>query len=108
MTRREAVMWLTNMKNDIGTGCKNLQHYEQTIDEIIDLIDDSVKTQWTPISKGMPKTDGSYLVSGQWGSGKFAVGECEYSVPAGYFDTAWNFDVQAWKPLPEPYKGELR
>ena len=24
----------------------------------------------------------------------------------GYFDAVWNFDVIAWMPLPEPYKGE--
>lgn len=105
MTRREAVMWLKNIKDDIGhREHESLWHYEQAIDEIIDLIDGSVKTQWVPISEGLPKTDGSYLVSGQWGSGKVAVGECEYSVHDGYFDTAWNFDVQAWKPLPEPYR----
>ena len=59
--------------------------------------------EWRPVKK-LPKKDGSYLVSGRWGSGKEMVGECEYKVHDGYFSTAWNFDVLAWKPLPEPYR----
>ena len=60
---------------------------------------------WIPVTKRLPKEDGSYLVSGKWGSGKESVGDCEFSVEDGYFQTAWNFDVLAWMPLPEPYKG---
>ena len=60
---------------------------------------------WIPCSERLPKEDGSYLVSGKWGSGKKSVGDCEFSVEDGYFQTAWNFDVLAWMPLPEPYKG---
>lgn len=60
---------------------------------------------WIPVTERLPKEDGSYLVSGKWGSGKKSVGDCEFSVEDGYFQTAWNFDVLAWMPLPEPYKG---
>ena len=60
---------------------------------------------WIPVTERLPKEDGSYLVSGKWGSGKESVGDCEFSVEDGYFQTAWNFDVLAWMPLPEPYKG---
>ena len=60
---------------------------------------------WIPVTERLPKKDGSYLVSGKWGSGKESVGDCEFSVEDGYFQTAWNFDVLAWMPLPEPYKG---
>ena len=61
---------------------------------------------WIPVTERLPKEDGSYLVSGKWGSGKESVGECEFSVEDGYFQTAWNFDVLAWMPLPETYKEE--
>lgn len=61
--------------------------------------------KWIPCSERLPKEDGSYLVSGKWESGKESVGDCEFSVEDGYFQTAWNFDVLAWMPLPEPYKG---
>jgi len=60
---------------------------------------------WIPVTERLPKEDGNYLVSGKWGSGKESVGDCEFSVEDGYFQTAWNFDVLAWRELPEPYKG---
>ena len=60
---------------------------------------------WIPVTERLPKEDGNYLVSGKWGSGKKSVGDCEFSVEDGYFQTAWNFDVLAWMPLPEPFKG---
>ena len=62
--------------------------------------------RWIPCSERMPEVDGNYLISGVWGSGKEAVGDCDFSVNDGYFRTAWNFDVLAWMSLPEPYKGE--
>ena len=61
-------------------------------------------SEWIPCSERLPEEGGNYLVSGVWGSGKEAVGECDFSVNDGYFRTAWNFDVIAWMPLPEPYK----
>jgi hypothetical protein len=62
--------------------------------------------RWIPCSERMPKEDGNYLISGVWGSGKEAVGDCDFSVNDGYFRTAWNFDVLAWMPLPSPWEGE--
>ena len=60
---------------------------------------------WIPCSERMPKESGIYLVSGVWESGKVAVDTCEYIVGDGYFSAVWTFDVKAWKPLPEPWKG---
>ena len=62
--------------------------------------------RWIPCSERLPETSGTYLVSGMWASGRVAVGDCEYSIYDGYFDTSWNFDVLAWMPLPEPWEGE--
>ena len=62
--------------------------------------------QWIPCSERLPEKSGEYLVSGKWGDDKVSVGHCEYLVEDGYFSTAWNFDVLAWMPLPEPWKGE--
>ena len=76
---------------------------------IMDAFDEYVESNephWIPVTEQLPKEDGSYLVSGKWGSGKESVGDCEFSVEDGYFQTAWNFDVLAWMPLPEPYKGD--
>ena len=78
-----------------------LQEFEErAIDTVLNAI-----PEWIPVTERLPKEDGSYLVSGKWGSGKESVGDCEFSVEDGYFQTAWNFDVLAWMPLPEPYKG---
>lgn len=72
---------------------------------IVELVQNQPKVgQWIPCSKRLPKEDGNYLISGVWGSGKEAVGDCDFSVNDGYFRTAWNFDVLAWMPLPKPYK----
>lgn len=46
-----------------------------------------------------PKKDGVYWVHGVWGSGKHAEGDCEYKVNDGYFRTAWNFSVTAWRVM---------
>ena len=75
---------------------------------IMDAFDEYVESNephWIPVTERLPKEDGSYWVSGKWGSGKESVGDCEFSVEDGYFQTAWNFDVLAWMPLPEPFKG---
>lgn len=62
--------------------------------------------QWIPCSERLPEESDTYIVSGQWSSGRASVGECYYSTEDRYFDAAWNFDVKAWMPLPEPWKGE--
>ena len=78
----------------------------EQIQEAMDMGAEALKMQcWIPCSERLPEETGSYLISGVWGSGKFAVGDCDFSVNDGYFRTAWNFDVLAWMPLPEPYKG---
>lgn len=78
-------------------------------DDIVDALEYAPTIQpephWIPVTEQLPKENGSYLVSGKWGSGKESVGDCEFSVEDGYFQTAWNFDVLAWCELPEPYKG---
>lgn len=40
MTRKEAIKWLSNLKMDIGkTQHQELWHYEQAIDEIIEILE---------------------------------------------------------------------
>ena len=63
-----------------------------------------LEPHWIPCSKRLPEEDGTYIVSGVWESGKKQVGECNFQVDDGYFDTSWNFDVKAWMPMLEPYK----
>ena len=77
----------------------------QKVIETISELEENPEPHWIPVTERLPEEDGSYLVSGKWGSGKESVGDCEFSVEDGYFQTAWNFDVLAWMPLPEPFKG---
>lgn len=103
---RQAVLNATSTTLKI-TGKENAE----TVYEYIKKLCDDIKSlpsaqQWIPCSERLPEDDGTYIVSGKWGSGKVSVGECEYYKHDGYFRTAWNFDVIAWMPLPEPYKGE--
>lgn len=71
---------------------------------LMDLPSVQPESQWIPCKESMPAKDGTYLVSGRWASGKESVGDCDYSKEDGYFHTVWNFDVLAWRELPEPYK----
>lgn len=80
-------------------------HILQGMEKVLDLIEEQPTVdRWIPCSERLPKEDGNYLISGVWGSGKEAVGDCDFSVNDGYFRTAWNFDTLAWMPLPEPYE----
>ena len=62
-----------------------------------------VRDQWIPCSERLPDgQEGNYLVSG---SGKIWI--CEFvkmGVVRGWSNSANNPVVQAWMPLPKPYK----
>ena len=73
--------------------------------EIKELPSAQPEQQWIPVTERLPEESSSYFVSGKWASGKVTVGDCEYDKDDGYFQTVWNFDVEAWMTLPEPYKG---
>ena len=84
---------------DITIHCTSEEEKNEVIEHLNSM-------RWIPCSERLPEEDGTYIVSGIWGSGKEQVGECEYLVEDGYFRTAWNFDVKAWMPLPKPWKGD--
>ena len=87
-------------ENELAEAVKILKH------RIIALQPAQPEPKWILCSERLPEDDGAYIVSGKWMSGKVSVGECEYCKHDGYFRTAWNFDVIAWMPLPEPYQEE--
>jgi hypothetical protein len=106
MTKNDIAIHLINeirniiLKNDSWT-----EDATTAVNEVADMAIKALEEQeWIPRKKRLPKKDGSYLISGKWASGKEIVGECEYAVHDGFFGTALNFDVLAWKNLPEPYK----
>ena len=65
--------------------------------------------EWIPVSERLPQTTGLYLVTGKWWDKARQIWLCEFARladVAGWFNGAENPAVDAWMPLPEPYKGE--
>lgn len=105
MTKEKVIDILKGIKD--GTAClmPNMpEDGEKAIDIAIKAVEQS-EPHWIPVTERFPEEYGTYLVTGEWESGDAVVGCCEYSVEDGYFQTARNFDVLAWMPLPELYKG---
>ena len=100
--RQDVIRYLERAKICLDRKGRNLVDlFLEDIEQHIEPAD-----RWIPADQKLPKEDGTYLVSGRWSkSGKTVVGESEFSVEDGYFQTAWNFEVQAWAYMPEPYKG---
>ena len=83
--------------------CGNTYGYK-VADEIIGLLP-SVTPQepkWIPVTEGLPKKDGLYLVSVKNDHLR------RYSKTCWYSNKNWfaRQDVVAWMPLPQPYKAE--
>lgn len=62
--------------------------------------------QWIPCSERLPEEDGTYFVSGVWENGDVEVGQLEYIADEHRFSNVIYFNVDAWMPLPEPYREE--
>lgn len=128
MTKKEAIKWLENLKEDIGRPryprYEALWHYEQALDEIIQTLTQKSKTgEWIPVSERLPREDGQYLV---YYEGTI-IGSCIeimwYSEPSmpnvdvsgKHFyrsDSEWGDiiydEVIAWMPLPKPYRKDSK
>ena len=115
MTRGEAVIWLINITADIGKAeHRELWHYEQALMEIREMLEVS-EQQWIPCSERLPEEPYGCLVT-VWDTNPITMDEFENILPyfVGWDGEQWNnadgeqcpFEVIAWMPLPEPYKGE--
>ena len=64
----------------------------------------SADGKWTPVTEAKPESEGVYLVSG-----RDKVWLCKFSkmqLIQGWENDARNPMVEAWMPLPKPWKGE--
>lgn len=65
-------------------------------------------TEWTPVSERLPNENGSYLVQycsfDKTARIKFMTVD-HYNVEGSWLHEEKNKKVEAWMPLPEPYKG---
>ena len=101
-----------------------VMHYTNTdavIDTVLDVIN-GYKTKreskerdksghWTPISEGLPKETGWYLITFKTYDGDYAVCEMCYRKPENYWTDKDiskkvfnNSEVEAWTPKPYPYR----
>ena len=95
---RQAVLEATSTTLKI-TGKENAE----TVYEYIKKLCDDIKTlpsaqQWIPCSERLPDQNGKYLVVGR----QKAINILKFD--GGRWYGKWG--VVAWKPLPEPYKGD--
>ena len=108
MTREEAVKYLIKpvaTSTKIGEEKqKEFEAYEMAIEAL------SVEAEqhWIPCSEGLPKENGEYIVSLEdsvypWA--KFFNGKWFMLSFNGIAREFGEYEVIAWMPLPEPYKG---
>ena len=71
----------------------------------LDTTEDFERPQWIPCSERLPEESGEYYVSG---GNKVWI--CDFLIfsnfKGGWCNNVSSPEVEAWMPLPEPYKGE--
>lgn len=89
--------------------------YRDRQDEIIDIINRQPKVgEWIPVSERLPEDENEVLITV---NGKLNNIIFDNAIEKGFYneDDGWILDgyldwttpqVTAWRPLPEPYKGE--
>ena len=80
---------------DISIHCES----EEEQNKVLEILN----KRWIPVSEKLPEKDGYYYVSG---NGK--VWSCRFvnlMYVKGWTNSADNPPIEAWMPLPEPYKG---
>ena len=106
------------MPNSLKTKLKKLGYEdkitEEELNELLDKLDGhdrelTNQTGWIPVSAGLPKEPGHYLVTMK--SGDISFVEQLWYDGEGYnefMDDFWrnSSNIIAWMPLPEPYKEE--
>ena len=109
MTREEAIQWLTDIKENIT---ENWSH-DVAIDMAIEALSAESVHGWIPVSERLPNEDDEYLVA----RGEF-IYVYSYGIPLmpmnernrrrGWYESTsegeFYMDVDAWMPLPEPYR----
>ena len=92
-----------------------VNHKQATIDLLETLPSAQTEPQWIPVSERLPEEPFGCLVT-VWDTNPVTMDEFENILPyfVGWDGKQWNdgdgeqcpFEVIAWMPLPEPWKGE--
>lgn len=91
--------------------CENFTRDIRMIRDYILQLEEQAKPKWIPVSERFPEKPGFYIVTGAWIGQPREIWMCELwileSFGAGWCNDARRPVIDAWMPLPEPYKGEL-
>ena len=101
MTNNEVIAQLQDVKN---------RYEEYLTDEACDMAIEALEqTRWIPCSERLPEDEQLVIFSTKTGRVHQGKYHKDNSVNQWYSDIdkmrAWNNVVNAWMPLPEPYKG---
>ena len=102
----DAVIWLTNLLEDIGKIEHNeLWHYEQALAEIIEMIRND--SHWIPVTERLPEDSQTVLITHKGGVsfGWYNGGYWERGASTNHRKLQ---TVIAWMTMPEPYKGDKK
>ena len=100
MTREENLHWIDEEIRTWENECQSKHPIKEALHAAHKALEQEQK--WTPVTEGLPKKDGLYLVSVKNDHLR------RYSKTCWYSDKNWfaRQDVVAWMPLPESYKAE--
>lgn len=92
----------SNYRPDVAHVCTNL------LCEITDFINEQPKIgEWIPVEERLPNVYKTVLITTYNQEVRTAFLDGEHYWFSGLFTYTFD-DVLAWKPLPEPYKGETK
>lgn len=106
MNRQEAIKYLEQHKYFDTCGHKSLEESNEAIDMAIEALS-AEKTGWIPVSERLPEDGVAVLTTTE--NGEVYIDQVitdPYKERYFQSNTAYdNFQVVAWMPLPESYKG---
>lgn len=108
MTIEEKKDMLCRLRSDIAVFIPRFKHqYCNTLNEIIEELEQQPKTGWIPCSERLPEENGNYLVTVEANDGTASI---KFQM-VDHYGPKWLHEgkrekVIAWMPLPEPYKAE--
>lgn len=107
MNNKEAIRQLKNIKDDIGSHCNaSLWHYEQTLLDIIKMLEDQEQLQWRSVKDDPPKEGGDYLVAIERSILDPKVSVHRYNACGDYWSGAEVgsriVNITHWMPTPTP------
>ena len=100
MTREENLYWLNQEIQTWENECQSKHPVKEALYAARRALEQ--EQRWIPVTEGLPKKDGLYLVSVKNDHLR------RYSKTCWYSNKNWfaRQDVVAWMPLPQPYKAE--